>query len=127
MQMDKRERPVNLNLLAFKFPLPALASIAHRITGVGLFVGMAFLLYGLSLALESEEGLAHAKWLLSAPLGKFIAWGVLTLLAYHCVAGVKHLVMDFGFWETLQGGRSAAQVSIGLAVVLAVLAGLWVW
>ena len=127
MQMDKRERPINLNLLAFTFPLPALASIAHRITGVMLFVGMAFLLYGLSLALESADGLAQAKLLLTYPLGKFIAWGILTLVGYHFVAGIKHLLMDFGYAETLPGARLAAQLCIVLGVVLAVLAGVWVW
>ena len=125
--MKKRERPINLNLLAFSFPLPALASIAHRVTGVMLFVGMAFLLYGLSLALESEAGLAQAKLLLTYPLGKFIAWGILTMVGYHFVAGIKHLLMDFGYAETLPGARFAAQLSIALGVVLAVLAGVWVW
>ena len=125
--MDKRERPINLKLLAFRFPLPALASIAHRITGLMLFVGMAFLLYAWDLALQSPEGLAHAKALIAEPLGKFIAWGILSLIGYHFIAGIKHLVMDFGIGETLQGGRVGAQLSIFLGVVLAVLAGVWVW
>ena len=125
--MDKRERPINLDLLAFRFPLPALASIVHRITGIMLFAGMAFLLYGLSLALDSEAGLAQAKLLLTYPLGKFIAWGILTLVGYHFVAGIKHLLMDFGFAETLPGARFAAQVCVVLGVLLAVLAGVWVW
>ena len=125
--MDKRERPINLDLLAFSFPLPALASIAHRVTGIMLFVGMAFLLYGLSLALESADGLAQAKLLLTYPLGKIIAWGLLTLIGYHFVAGIKHLIMDFGYAVTLPGARLAAQVCIVFGVVFAVLAGVWVW
>ena len=51
----KTDRPVNLNLLAFSFPLAAIVSITHRITGVVLFVGLAFALYALDLALASPE------------------------------------------------------------------------
>lgn len=125
--MKNSERPVNLNLFAFHWPLAALASIVHRVTGVMLFAGMAFLLYGLSLALQSEAGLAQAKLLLTYPLGKFIAWGILTLVGYHFSAGVKHLLMDFGFAETLPGSRAAAQATIALGVLWATLAGIWVW
>ena len=46
----KTDRPVNLNLLAFSFPLAAIVSITHRITGVILFVGVAFALYALDMA-----------------------------------------------------------------------------
>ena len=29
---------------------------------------------------------------------KFIMWGILTALAYHVVVGIRHLMMDFGYW-----------------------------
>ena len=41
----KTDRPINLSLTKFSFPLAAIASITHRITGILLFVGIAFLLY----------------------------------------------------------------------------------
>ncbi len=92
-----------------------------------LFVGMAFMLYALDLALTSDEGLAQARALIAMPIGAFVTWGLLTALAYHFVAGVKHFFMDFGHGETLKGGRMMAQGSIAIAVVLSVLAGVWVW
>ena len=49
----KTDRPINLALTKFKFPLAAIASITHRITGVLLFVGIAFLLYLLDQSLTS--------------------------------------------------------------------------
>jgi succinate dehydrogenase / fumarate reductase cytochrome b subunit len=51
----------------------------------------------------------------------------LAALAYHFVAGVKHLFMDMGYGETLESGPVFAKVSMALAVVLIVLAGVWVW
>ncbi len=90
----EKKRPVNLDLTQFSFPLPALTSIAHRITGVALFVGLVFLMYGLDLSLQSEEGFSQAKALLDSFLAKLIIWGVVSALLYHLVAGIKHLIMD---------------------------------
>lgn len=125
--MKTRERPVNLDLTQFSFPLPALTSITHRITGVILFVGLLFLLYAFNLSLASPAGFAEAVALLEAPLGQFITWGLLTALGYHLVAGIKHLFLDFDVGDTLEGARRGAQLTIVASVVLSVLAGVWVW
>jgi succinate dehydrogenase / fumarate reductase cytochrome b subunit len=121
------KRPVNLDLTKFSFPLPALTSIVHRVTGFALFVGLVFLMYSLDLSLESEQGFATVKEGLDHPLAKLIIWGVVSALLYHLVAGVKHLVMDMGIGETLEGGRNGALIVIAVSVVLIVLAGVWIW
>lgn len=125
--MSTHDRPVNLDLTKFAFPLPALASITHRITGVILFVGIAFMLYALDLSLSSASGFAEARALLATPFGKFVAWGLLTAIAYHLLAGVKHLFLDWDIGDTLEGARLGAQLVIAGSVVLSVLAGVWVW
>lgn len=123
----KTERPVYLSLTQFGWPLAAMASITHRITGVALFVAMAFLLYALDLALSSESGFAEARELMALPLGKFITWGILALLIYHLAAGIKHLFLDFDIGDTVEGARAGAMVVIAVSVVLIVLAGVWIW
>lgn len=123
----ENKRPVNLDLTQFSFPLPALTSIAHRITGVALFVGLVFLMYGLDLSLQSEEGFNQAKTLMDSFLAKLIIWGVVSALLYHLVAGIKHLIMDTGVGETLEGGLLAAKATIAISIVLIVLAGVWIW
>ncbi|KZY74129.1 succinate dehydrogenase, cytochrome b556 subunit, partial [Oleiphilus sp. HI0065] len=95
--------------------------------GVALFVGLVFLMYGLDLSLQSEEGFNQAKALLDSFLAKLIIWGVVSALLYHLVAGIKHLIMDTGVGETLEGGLLAAKATIVISVVLIVLAGVWIW
>jgi succinate dehydrogenase / fumarate reductase cytochrome b subunit len=123
----KMDRPINLALLTFKYPLAALASIAHRISGVLLFVGIAFLLYLLDESLASEQGLDDARTLLQLPLPKLVLLGVVATLIYHLVAGIKHLLLDFHIGDSLKGGHLAAQATIGISAVLIVLAGVWLW
>lgn len=121
------KRPVNLDLSTVKFPITAIVSITHRISGVALFAGIAVLLWALHSSLSSAEGFQAVKDTLTSPLCQFILWATLAALAWHLVMGVRHLIMDFGVGETLESGRLGAQIAIVLSIILIVLAGLWVW
>jgi succinate dehydrogenase / fumarate reductase cytochrome b subunit len=122
------KRPVNLDLGTFKHPLVSVISISHRISGVVLFVGLVFLFNLFDMSLEGELGFASAQTLLlEHSLAQFVTWGLLTALGFHFSAGMKHLVMDFGHGEELESANNAAKFVIGLTVVLAILAGVWVW
>ncbi|RAW08056.1 succinate dehydrogenase, cytochrome b556 subunit [Halomonas elongata] len=122
------KRPVNLDLSTIQFPLPALTSIAHRITGVILFIGLIFGFWALDASLSSAEGFASVQHALAHNfLAKLIAWGLLSALAFHFVAGIKHLLMDIDIGVTLEGGVKKAQITVAVSAVLIILAGVWVW
>lgn len=123
----KDKRPVNLDISTIRLPLAAWASITHRISGVVVFAGIALLLYFFDLSLSGPQGFAEVQAMAASPLSKFVVWAVLSALAYHMVAGVKHLVLDLGVGETKEGGPLAAKLVIALSVVLIVLLGVWVW
>ena len=127
--MKKDTRPINvgtLDLLKFAWPFQALVSITHRIAGVILFIGIAFILFALQMSLESEAGFNELKMMIASPLGKFITWGILSALAYHFVAGIKHLVVDFGVGETLEGSLLAARMVAVCSAILIATAAWWV-
>ena len=121
------DRPVNLDLTTLRFPITAIASILHRVSGVVLFFGSFVLMALLGMSLDDEAGFANALALLDNGFVRFIVWGVLAALAYHFVAGLKHLFMDMGYGETLESGPLFAKISMASAVVLMGLAGVWVW
>lgn len=124
---NNHERPVYLSLTQFKFPLPAIASIVHRITGVLLFLGIGFLLWLLSLALDSQAGFTEAQHVLAAPFAKLVLWGVLSMLIYHILAGVKHMFLDFHVGDTFEAASMTSYAVFGLSAVLALAAGAWIW
>ena len=124
----KDNRPVNLDIGTIKLPITAYASILHRISGIAIFVGMAVLLCLLDSSLESAESFNTVKMTLSDNfLLKLIVWLVLCGLIYHTCAGVKHLIMDLGIGESLEGGKKGAIIVLVVAPVLMLLAGIWIW
>ena len=120
-------RPKNLDITTFKYPLPAITSLLHRLSGAFIFIGVALMLYLLELSLQSESGFALVQELLSNVLIKFMAWAVLAGLLYHLIAGIKHLLMDLGFGETLRGGFIGACITLALSAVAIIVAGVWIW
>lgn len=124
----KDNRPVNLEISTIQLPITAYASILHRISGVAIFVGVAVLLFLLDKSLASAESFAETQQLLAESfIVKALVWLVLCGFIYHSLAGVKHLIMDLGIGETLEGGKRGALIVLIASVVLMLLAGVWVW
>jgi succinate dehydrogenase / fumarate reductase cytochrome b subunit len=123
----KDNRPVNLDIGTMRLPVTAWTSITHRATGVFLFAGMAFLIWALDASLRSPESFASLQDTLGSPLARLVLWAILAALIYHSLAGVRHLIMDMGVGESMEGGARGARIVIALAVVLTLLAGVWIW
>ena len=122
-----RSAPVNLDLSTIKFPVTAIASITHRVTGVAIFLALPILLWMLDRSLASPESFADLKALMTSPLVKLVVWAILAVLLYHLVAGIRHLIMDTGVGETLEGGRRGAKLVFIISAVLILLVGGWIW
>lgn len=123
----KDERPIYLNLFQYKWPLVAIASILHRVSGVGVFFGIGVLLFLLQASLESQSSFELVRSNFESPGLKILVWLIVSGLIYHFIAGVKHLVMDWGFGEDLRSAHLASQVSIVMAAISSLLAGVWLW
>ena len=123
------ERPVNLSLpgLFAAMPVTAVASILHRISGVVLFVGALYLCYLLDAALGGEEGFARAATTLATPGGKFALWAILSALAYHLVAGARHVLLDLHVGDSLGAARAGSWITIVLSAAAAGAAALMLW
>lgn len=121
---EQHPAPVYLNLFRIRFPVGAVTSIAHRISGILLFLSLPFLVYLLDLSLRGPEGFAAASdWLdvIYIRLGSvIIAWS----LFHHFFSGIRFLLIDLEQGVTRQRARLTAWLA-NIAGVICALLYLW--
>jgi succinate dehydrogenase / fumarate reductase, cytochrome b subunit len=126
-------RPVYRNigfgdLAHYRLPIPGIASIVHRVTGMALFVGFLFLLALLQMSLKSEAGFEMFRAMVwGNALAKVVLIGLLFAIVYHLIAGLRHMVQDANGWLDLASARSSAFASFGLSVALTALVVWRLW
>lgn len=125
-QTVRSERPKNLNLLTIRFPITAIASILHRISGFILFLLIPGLLWLLQSSLDGARYDDLREWL-SGDFIKLIVWLLMAPFCYHLVAGIRHLLSDLHIGNTKTGGRLAAKLTFVFSIILFILAGIWLW
>tara|TARA_B100001029_G_scaffold44322_1_gene34833 strand:- start:10156 stop:10353 length:198 start_codon:yes stop_codon:yes gene_type:complete len=48
-------------------------------------------------------------------------------ITYHFISGIRHLVMDFGYWETLKAGRNSAIGTFILSLLMSLIFIIQIW
>lgn len=123
----QKVRPVHLNLLTMRFPIPAIVSITHRISGIILFLALPWFVWLLQESLASEPRFQALQTCLQAPMAKSVLLLVLAALTFHLVAGLRHLMMDMGVGESLRGGVLGARLVFVISALVIVGLGVWLW
>lgn len=123
-----RSRPVYLNLFAIRQPIPAVASILHRISGALLFfVGIPALLWGVHESLSSPDSYAALREFLDRPLVKVVALVLVWAYLHHLFAGFRHLLQDVHIGVELRSARQSATLAVFAAIVLTLLVAIRIW
>ena len=97
------KRPVYLNLLKIRLPLAGMVSLAHRVSGVLLFLAIPFAVYLLHLSTMSASGFDEALKLLDNTLIKLINTALLWSIAHHFFTGIRFLLIDADIGVDKQG------------------------
>ena len=116
-------RPVFLNLLQIKLPVTGVVSIAHRISGVLLFISLPIALYLLGLSLSSEAGFQRSVAILQSLPFRLLALLVSWALLHHLLAGLRFLLIDLDIGVRKTPARASALGVIVSGVVLTLVAG----
>ncbi len=124
----KSKRPVNLKLSTLAFPPMAIASILHRISGIVLFLLFPFVLYVLHLSLASRATFSQLQtMILICPWTRMALWAFGSALIYHGIAGVRHLLSDMDWGDSLPTARWTAYGAMGLSLILILFLGMILW
>lgn len=118
--MENNKRPVYLDLTRIDMPVMAVLSVAHRITGILMFLSIPFVIYLLDLSLGSPQGYEAAISLLDSGLFRLIVLLLLWCFAHHFFAGIRYFMLDLDIGVDVKNGRKSAWcvLGAGLAVTL---------
>lgn len=118
-------RPIFLNLTKIHFPVAAVVSIMHRLSGVLLSLFAPVFIYLFGISVKDEHGFSTVVGLLTSMPGKLMAVILLWNLAHHFFAGLRFLLidLDIGITKTT-AARSAWLVHISAAGMAALALGL---
>ncbi len=117
-----RARPVFFNLYRIGFPITAVVSIGHRISGVLLAMCVPVLVYLLDVSMSGPEGYGRVAALFRHAAMGAAAIGLIWALAHHVLAGVRHLLFDIHLGTTLRAARTGAWIVLAAEAAIVMLA-----
>ncbi len=123
----KKERPKHLDLRVIKQPLPAIASILHRISGAGLFLMLPFLILLFQLSLESPQSFESFRAVVAHPLAKLVLTGLLWAFLHHFCMGIRILLLDLNMGTDLKPARASTKAVLVISLALTVILGVKLW
>lgn len=118
----------NIDLLSikeYKFPITAITSILHRITGILMILLLPFILWCFQTSLSCEEYFYYIKILLTKSYLVILSWFILSIFSYHVLAGLRHLIMDFGFGDTMLFAKISSVILLLVSIIFSILWGIW--
>ncbi len=111
----RHPRPLSPHLGIYRWTMTLAMSIAHRISGVALYVGVLLLAWFLIAASADASSFAVFSDFLGSFIGQVVLFAVTWALFQHLVGGLRHIIWDAGYgldaplrdqmaWATLIGG-----------------------
>ncbi|MCC6609288.1 MAG: succinate dehydrogenase, cytochrome b556 subunit [Burkholderiales bacterium] len=123
----KRKRPVYLDVVRIRLPLPGFVSILHRISGAALFVSAFWLLWLLDASLASEGKFDAMRAVAAQPFAKLVLTGLAWGFLHHFCAGIRYLFLDADLGVDLARARASSWAVLAVSIALTALVGGWIW
>lgn len=123
----RKQRPKHLALNQIRLPLPGIVSILHRISGVGIFLLLPFLLFLLDRSLGSPETFETFAAVVDNWFVKLILLGLLWAYMHHFCAGIRFLLLDMHMGVDLESARKSSKIVLGVSIALTVIIGVKLW
>jgi succinate dehydrogenase / fumarate reductase cytochrome b subunit len=99
-------------------------SIAHRVTGSGLYIGTVLIAAWLVAAASGPRAFDTAQWIAGSIPGRLVLFLYSFVLIQHMLGGVRHLIWDTGAGYEPQARMKLAKYSLVASISLTVL--IWI-
>jgi succinate dehydrogenase / fumarate reductase cytochrome b subunit len=114
-------RPLSPHLQIYRPMLTMMMSIAHRITGAALYVGILLVAWYLIAAASGPNAFATAYATIASIPGRIILFGFSWALFHHFLGGVRHAIWDTGGGMEPKEREILAVATLAGGLVLTVL------
>ena len=122
-----KQRPKFLNLAEIKLPLPGLASILHRISGVGIFLMLPLLIWLLDMSLRSVESFQAFQTVTGNIFVKLVLIGLLWAFMHHLCMGIRVLLIDMHIGVEKTKARASAKAVFVVSILMTLILGARLW
>ncbi|MCZ7564098.1 MAG: succinate dehydrogenase, cytochrome b556 subunit [Burkholderiales bacterium] len=123
----KRKRPVYLDLVRIRLPLPGFVSILHRVSGALLFFAGFALLWLLDASLRSPEQYEAMRAVAAHPFAKLVLTVLAWAFLHHFFAGIRYLFIDADIGVALGAARKSSWAVLAASLLVTALAAAWLW
>nr|BET44430.1 MAG: succinate dehydrogenase cytochrome b556 subunit [Candidatus Aschnera chinzeii] len=124
----KKINPKNLSLHTIYFPITAILSILHRISGVVMFIIFGILLLLFNISLSSASNFQYIMEIMHLKLIKFVIWNLIVIFVYHFFSGIYHILLDFGIVsKSININLIAAKIVFIFTIIIATIIGIILW
>ena len=115
-------RPLSPHIFIYRWRLPAILSILHRMTGAALTLGTLLLVYWLLAAAAGPPAFETAQGVIGSWLGRLLLFGWSWALFFHLANGVRHLFWDAGRGYALPTAYRSGWTVVALSLLLTLAA-----
>ena len=126
LPQPRRPRPLSPHLSIYRPTMTMVMSIAHRISGAGLYLGVLLLAWFLIAASTDAATFGVFSAFIESIIGRLMLFLFSWALFHHLIGGLRHIVCDAGYgldaplrdqmaWATLIGGFALTIVVWALA------------
>ena len=91
------ERPLSPHLQVYRPLFTMMMSIAHRITGAGLYFGAALFAWWLVAAASGPTYFDFVNGLFGSIPGRVVLLGLTWAAIHHTLGGIRHFIWDLGY------------------------------
>ena len=116
--MAAGNRPLSPHLQVYRWQMTMALSIVHRITGVGLALGMLLLTWWLAAAAGGAEYFDYVHGIMGSEIGRVLLFGFVLSLYFHLCNGIRHLVWDAGYGFEIASMQKSGWLVLVVSVVV---------
>ncbi len=115
--MAAGNRPLSPHLQVYRWQITMALSILHRITGVGLALGLLLLTWWLVAAASGAAYFDMVHSIIGSWIGRVILLGFTASLFFHLFNGIRHLFWDVGYGFEIDAMRRSGYIVLAATVV----------